>query len=127
MELRRTFSFLAILMMFSVPSFAQTPQAETGFEGTITMSPAHGGAARVGEQSSRPLGNVSFAVTNDNGTAAEFATDNQGRFEVLVVPGHYTVTRKGPHKGIGHFGPFHVDVAAGQMTKVAWKCDSGMR
>jgi hypothetical protein len=114
-------------MMFSILSFAQSPTVETGIEGTITMSPAHGGAVRVGEQSSRPLASVSFVITKDGGTVAEFTTDDQGRFKVSVAPGHYTVTRKGPQKGIGHFGPFEVDVAAGRMIKVAWSCDSGMR
>jgi hypothetical protein len=127
MQLRTTFSFLAILMMFSVPSFAQNPKAETGIEGTIAMSPAHGGSVRVGEQSSRPLANTGFVITKDGGTVAEFTTDDQGHFTVSVAPGHYTVTRKGPPRGIGRFGPFEVDVVASQMTKVAWKCDSGMR
>jgi hypothetical protein len=114
-------------MMFFVRLFAQSPTVEAGIEGTIKMSPAHGGAVRVGEQSSRPLANISFVITKEGSTVAEFTTDDQGRFKVSVAPGHYTVTRKGPQKGIGHFGPFAVDVAAGQMTKVAWNCDSGMR
>jgi len=29
--------------------------------------------------------------------------------------------------GIALRGPFDVDVTAGQITKVAWRCDSGMR
>jgi hypothetical protein len=37
------------------------------------------------------------------------------------------VTKKDRQKGIGRYGPFDVDVAAGQMTKVEWQCDTGMR
>jgi hypothetical protein len=112
--------------------YAQTsptpmPQSETGIEGIITMSPAHGGPTRVGEQSSRPLANTPFVVSNDRGTVAEFTTDDQGKFKVLIAPGHYTVARKGAQKGIGRFGPFEVDVAASQITRVQWQCDSGMR
>jgi len=100
---------------------------ETGIEGVIIVSPAHGGAVRVGEQSSKPLANVPFVVANDKGTIAEFTTDEQGRFKIRLSPGHYTVVRKGAQKGIGRFGPFIVDVSAGQITKVEWRCDSGMR
>jgi hypothetical protein len=112
--------------------YAQTsptpvPQAETGIEGTITISPAHGGSVRVGERNSRPLASTNFVVSKDGGTVAEFTTDDQGKFKVLIAAGHYTVARKGPKKGIGRFGPFDVDVAAGQITKVQWQCDSGMR
>ena len=103
------------------------PQAETGIEGAITLSPSHGGPVRVGENSSRPLVSMPFVVSNDKGTVTEFATDDQGRFKVLVAPGHYSVSRKGPQKGIGRYGPFEVDVVAGQLTKVEWRCDSGMR
>ena len=58
---------------------------------------------------------------------AEFTTDGEGRFKVSLAPGHYSVTKKDQQKGIGRYGPFDVDVAAGQMTKVEWHCDTGMR
>ena len=103
------------------------PTVETGIEGTITISPTHGGPIRVGEESSRPLANISFVVANDAGTVSEFTTDGQGKFKVSLASGHYTVARKGWQKGIGRYGPFEVDVATGQITKVEWRCDSGMR
>ena len=28
---------------------------------------------------------------------------------------------------VGHYGPFEVDVAAGQVKKVEWKCYTGMQ
>jgi hypothetical protein len=103
------------------------PTNETGIEGVITITPTHGGPIRVGEESSRPLANMSFVVTNDKGSVGEFATNEQGRFKVSLLPGHYRVSRKGSQKGVGRYGPFDVDVSAGQMTKVEWRCDSGMR
>ena len=103
------------------------PQPDTGIEGTISISPTHGGPIRVGEESSKPLVNMSFVVTSDTGRSTEFTTDDQGRFKILVSPGHYSVVRKGEQQGIGHYGPFDVDVNAGQMSRVAWQCDSGMR
>ena len=58
---------------------------------------------------------------------ASFKTDDQGHFRVSLPPGHYTVSRKSGQSRIGRFGPFDVDVTAGQVTKVQWSCDSGMR
>ena len=104
-----------------------TPDANTGIEGVITMSPTHGGPIRVNEPSSKPLPNMPFVVENEKGPAASFKTDDQGRFRVLLPPGHYKVTRQGATHAIGKFGPFEVDVVAGKMTKVQWDCDTGLR
>ena len=100
---------------------------DTGIEGVITVGPIHGGPVRPGMASSAPLANAAFVVGNENGAVAEFTTDEKGRFKVSLEPGHYTVTKKDRQKGIGRYGPFDVDVTAGQMTKVDWQCDTGMR
>ena len=101
--------------------------AEPGIEGVITLSPTHPGPVRPGMISSKPLANATFVVGNENGAVAEFTTDDKGRFKVSLAPGHYTVTKKDRQKGIGRYGPFDVDVTAGQITKVEWQCDTGMR
>jgi hypothetical protein len=111
---------------------AQTPTPmpetpETGIEGVITVSPTHGGPVRPGMTSSAPLANAAFVVGNETKAVTEFTTDDHGRFKVSLPPGHYTVTKKNRQKGIGRYGPFDVDVVAGQMTKVEWQCDTGMR
>jgi Prealbumin-like fold domain len=101
--------------------------AETGIEGVITLSPTHPGPVRPGMISSKPLANATFVIGNDSVAVAEFTTDDQGRFRVSCAPGHYIVTKKEQQKGIGRYGPFDVDVVAGQMTKIQWQCDTGMR
>lgn len=118
--------------MFSSPTPAESqsapaPEKNTGIEGVISVSPAHGGPARVGVPNSRPLANVEFTVENANGAVASFTTDQDGRFRVSLAPGHYTISRKGEKHKIGRYGPFAADVVAGQLTKVEWNCDSGMR
>src|SRR5215471_8820093 len=100
--------------------------AGTGIEGVITVSPSHPGPVRPGMTSTAPLANAPFTVSNQTGTVAEFMTDDQGRFQLTVAPGHYSVTRRNQGK-IGRCGPFEVDVTNGQMTKIEWRCDSGMR
>ena len=103
------------------------PEAKTGIEGVITIGPTHGGPIRPGIPSSKPLANTTFVVANEKGEVTSFTTDGLGRFRIFVDPGHHTVSVKDSKGGIGHYGPFDVDVVAGQMTKVEWHCDTGMR
>jgi len=90
--------------------------SETGIEGVITISPIKAGPVRADDPSSRPLVNTAFVVENQKGEVTSFTTDD-----------HYKVSLKGRTSSIGKYGPFEVDVVAGQMTKVQWQCDSGMR
>jgi len=115
------------MLSSSLAETQPTPDVRTGIEGVITVSPIHGGPARVGVPNSRPLPNTAFVVQNDKGPVASFSTDDQGRFRVTLAPGHYTVSIKERRGGIGRYGPFDVDVIADQMTKVEWRCDTGMR
>jgi hypothetical protein len=120
-----TASILCCCLLFAATLSASEPQ--TGIEGVITVSPVHGGPARIGVPDSRPLANATFVVQNEKRTATSFTTDDEGRFRVSLDPGHYTVSLKGNKPRIGRYGPFEVDVVAGQLTKVDWRCDTGMR
>jgi hypothetical protein len=123
---------LAVFLAFAgfccaQPSPAPTSfRSESGIEGLVSLAPAHPGPVRPGMQSSVPMAGATFVVMSAAGAAADFTTDAQGEFKVFLPPGHYSVTKKEPQK-IGRCGPFEVDVVAGQMTKVEWRCDSGMR
>ncbi len=101
--------------------------SETGIEGVITIGPIQAGPVRADTPSSRPLANATFVVENQKGETTSFTTDDQGRFRTSLAPGHYKVSLKGKTSSIGRYGPFEVDVVAGQTTKVQWQCDSGMR
>lgn len=99
----------------------------SGIQGVVTVSPVHGGPTRIGVPNSKPLANTEFEIKNGEQVVASFSTNEDGTFRVLLPPGHYTVVKKNTQKGIGRYGPFEVVVAAGEMTKVEWNCDSGMR
>jgi hypothetical protein len=119
---------VAVLIMCAgfLPGQTQSG-SETGIEGVITIDPTRPGPVRADAPSSRPLANTTFVVENQKGETTSFTTDDQGHFRTLLAPGHYKVSLKGRTSSIGRYGPFEVDVVAGQTTKVQWQCDSGMR
>ena len=117
---------LVLLVVFSCFAMAET-QPETGLEGVISISPIHGGPARIGVPNSRPLANTAFVVKKGDDTVASFTTDDQGRFKISLPPGHYSMSMKEGTRGIGRHGSFEADVTAGQIKQVQWTCDSGMR
>lgn len=118
---------LAITIVFSPFLFAQTPSgAPSGVEGVITVRPAGPGPEREGEGAAA-VANSTFVVESKTGPTITFTTDAQGRFRILLEPGHYTIALQNRRPGPGHFGPWQVDVLPGRMTKVAWQGDSGMR
>jgi len=129
MQFRKLRIILVLLIMPACFSSGQTPSGSgTGIEGVITFGPTQGGPIRADTPSSKPLANATFVVENEKGAeVASFTTDDQGRFRVPVTPGHYTVSKEGKKRGVGHYGPFDVDVLAGQMTRVEWECDTGIR
>ncbi len=132
--MKPTHLFPSILMFIAmaIPSFsnADTPAATdsgAGIKGTISVTPAQPGPSHVGEADLKPLPNTTWAVNNQQGEVTTFTTDADGRFQVSLPPGHYTISLAGTKHSIGKFGPFEVDVVAGKMTDVNWQCDSGIR
>ena len=109
----------------SSPAPSSAP--DTGVEGVITISPVRGGPSRDGEEQSAPLARKEFVVRQGERVVASFMTDDEGRFRVALPPGRYEVVAQGKRPRIGSWGPFAVEVVAGEMTKVNWNCDSGMR
>jgi hypothetical protein len=123
---------MTLLTLFFCLTLAATQSAApldtgTGLEGEIRIGPVHGGPARIGVVDSRPLANTAFVVKKDEKIIASFETDDQGRFRVSLPPGKYTVSKSGGKGKVGMYGPFEVEIAAGQMKKVQWECDTGMR
>jgi hypothetical protein len=122
----------ALTGLFSCFTLAQTTPGATatganGIEGTISAGPTRGGPVRAGEPSSAPMGNMSFLVKQSDRVVTSFQTDEQGHFQVLLDPGHYTIVRKDYAGAVGNYGPFEVDVNPGKMTIVNWSCDTGLR
>ena len=118
-------TLIALVCMIAM---AETPApGMSGIEGTIAVSPTRPGPIRKGEESSvAPVPNTQFVVKAGDATVKTFTTDAEGHFQVALSPGHYVVLREGAGAGIGRWR-FEVDIVAGQVTKVNWTADSGMR
>jgi hypothetical protein len=124
----RFFCGIAVASALAVSSAsAQTPAAvSSGIEGVIMVSPSRPGPTRKDGPTSAPAGNLEFAVKKADAKVAAFTTDAEGRFRVSLPPGHYTVLREDPGAKVGHWR-FETDVKPGEVTKVQWTGDSGMR
>jgi len=119
--------FAVMLLAFLTGSMqAQPGSLSTGIEGVISISPTHGGPARLGETDSAPLANVAFEVVNDAVVVTSFTTDAAGHFRVPLPPGQYSI-RQREKKKIGGCGTFKTEVTAAGFAKVQFQCDSGMR
>jgi len=121
--------FLALLLTYGSVSFGQIePDRGTGIEGVITVSPTRPGPIRAGSDipNAAPLPHALFSVENEKGKVTSFTTDSQGRFRVSLKPGHYVIALA-EHRFPRPCGPFEIDVEPAKMTKVEWRCDTGMR
>ncbi len=107
---------------------AEMPSPNTsGIEGTIVVSPSRPGPIRKDEGPSvAPVGNSQFVVKAGDAIIRTFVTDGEGHFQVALPAGHYVILREGVAPRVGHWR-FEADVVAGQVTKVNWTADSGMR
>ena len=117
-----------LIALACMTAVAETPSPNTsGIEGTIVVSPSRPGPIRKDEeQSVAPVRNAQFVVKAGDATVKTFTTDGEGRFQVALPPGHYVILREDPGSRVGRWR-FEADVVAGQMTKVNWTADSGMR
>jgi hypothetical protein len=106
---------------------ADTPTpGPSGIEGVVLVSPSRPGPIRKDGPSAAPAGNIAFVVKKGDAKVASFTTNAEGGFRIVLAPGHYIVMREDPGAVIGHWR-FEVDVHAGEMVKVSWTGDSGMR
>lgn len=117
-----------LIALLSMTAVAETPAPGTsGIEGTIGVSPSRPGPNRKEEGPSfAPVRDAQFAIKAGDATVKTFTTDSEGRFQVALPPGHYVIVREGAPPRIGRWR-FEADVVVGQMTKVNWTADSGMR
>lgn len=127
MNKRHLFATLVLVLTVSLHIKAGEAELSTGLEGVIIVSPAGGGPTKADVPDSASLANVDFNVKKGDEIVASFRTDDKGQFRISLAPGHYIISLKDGKRRVGRYGPFEADVVAGQVKRVAWTCDSGMR
>ena len=116
---------IAVVCMTAVAE--TTAPGTSGIEGTIVVSPTRPGPIRKDEEPMvAPVSNAQFVVKAGDATVKTFTTDGEGHFQVALPPGHYVILKEGAAPRVGRWR-FEADVVAGQITKVNWTADSGMR
>jgi hypothetical protein len=121
--------FLALLLMNgSLASAESNSSRGSGVEGIVMVSPVWPGPIKKGSEKPNmaPVASAVFSVANEKGTVTSFTTDSEGRFRLSLSPGHYVVSLT-EYRFARPCGPFEIDVESGKMTKVEWRCDSGMQ
>ncbi len=121
--------FLGVLsqVVGEEPTATPKPTAETALEGIISIGPVKGGPQRGGETNSRPLADAEFDVQYNANVVASLKTNGEGRFRISLPAGHYRITRTDAGAtGLG-ICSFEVDLTAGQVKRVEWECDTGIR
>jgi hypothetical protein len=124
---QRLFATMSLLLVTFPGFILGATEPSSGLEGVIVVSPARGGPAKAGVPDSAPLANVDFNVKKGDEIVTSFKTDDKGQFRISLAPGHYIISLKDGKRRFGRYGPFEADVVAGQIKRVEWTCDSGMR
>ena len=119
---------VTLIALACMTAMAETPSPNpSGIEGTVVVSPSRPGPIKKDEESSvAPVRNAQFVVKTGDAIVKTFTTDGEGHFKVALPPGQYVILREGAAPRVGRWR-FEADVVAGQMTKVNWTADSGMR
>jgi hypothetical protein len=128
MSFRVTAVTLCSLIVCASITRSESKTGNSGIVGVIMVTPIRPGPAKKGSEfpNMAPLPNATFRITSGERVATTFTTDTAGRFRVFLEPGHYSVALA-ENRFPKPCGPFDVDVEAGKMTQVEWRCDSGMR
>lgn len=101
--------------------------SDSGIRGQVVVSPASPGPVRPGQATEAPL-RASFSVYQDEQKVARFQTDDDGRFELALQAGDYTIVPdEGTPVPYATRQETDVTVPEGRYADVTVRLDSGMR
>jgi hypothetical protein len=113
----------ALSQLFALPVNA----AETGIRGTVLWGPVTPGPARSGQSDEAPL-SATFNVFSGESKVAQFRSDEQGKFELLLSAGDYTIVPdRGTPMPAAQSQVKPVTVPAEGFVEVTLRFDTGMR
>ena len=124
----RFFLVLGIAILFS-PSIRMNAETApgTGIEGSVRISPTHGGPIKLGEPDSAPLANATLVVESAAGSIKTVTTDEHGHFKIELPPGRYSIRTEKKTGMKSRCGLTDIEVTPGSFKQVKLDCDTGMR
>ncbi|MDQ6768521.1 MAG: carboxypeptidase-like regulatory domain-containing protein [Gemmatimonadota bacterium] len=120
------FVFFIGAIPWGVASAAQA--AQTGIEGTVSVSPTRPGAQQPGVSSAARLPNAALQLSDGKGhVVAQGASDEQGRFTLQVPAGDYQIQASPLTSPFPRCKASSVRVDADRLTRVDIVCNSGIQ
>jgi hypothetical protein len=114
-----------ILVLATCSIYSPTPRG-SGIEGQVLLGPMCP-VAQPGQECPDQPYQATLTVKDLNGLQiAQFQADEQGRFQVPLVPGEYILHPESPN-GIPFAGDQSFIVETGRYTQIAIHYDSGIR
>ncbi len=121
------FLLAAICLVACLHADMPVNAAETGIRGTALWGPVKPGPSRLGQSDEAPL-QATFMVHSTGRQVAQFKSDSEGSFEVLLPAGDYVIF---PDKSTPMPAPQNqkksVTVPADGFAVVTLRFDTGMR
>jgi hypothetical protein len=114
-----------ILALATCSIYSPTPRG-SGIEGQVLLGPMCP-VVQQGQACPDQPYQATLTVKNLNGLQiAQFQTDEEGRFQIPLVPGEYTLHPESPN-GIPFAGDQSLLVETGRYTRITIHYDSGIR
>jgi hypothetical protein len=114
-----------ILVLATCSLYSPTPRG-SGIEGQVLLGPMCP-VVQQGQACPDQPYQATLTVKNLNGLQiAQFQTDEEGRFQIPLVPGEYTLHPESPN-GIPFAGDQSLLVETGRYTRITIHYDSGIR
>ena len=114
-----------ILVLATCSIYSPTPRG-SGIEGQVLLGPMCPVAQQGQDCPDQPYQATLTVMNRDGVQVAQFQTDDQGRFNIPLVPGEYILHPESPN-GIPFAGDQSFMVETGRFTPITVHYDSGIR
>ena len=121
-------SLLVLLLLTACASDGGDEASSSGVHGQILLGPTCAVVQEGSPCPDEPVGGVEVRALTDGEAIAQTTSGGDGRFELELPPGRYTLEAVVGPDGPGMFGkPVAVTVTAGTFVEVVVPVDSGIR
>lgn len=120
--------FLLLLTSCAAGSSAGDDEPTSGVRGRVLLGPTCPVEIEGSPCPDEPIAGVEVRAIRDGEPVAEATSDAQGRFELVLDPGNYTLEAVVGPDGPGMFAkPVDVTVSSGAFVDIVVPIDSGIR